>query len=120
MYSDDDIAIVLLNLKGFDLCDYNKAIEPIKIHLFTLGEFAKKLKTEIILQYADRYNTLFWDVMTDTQNILSAYEYVIALGKYKQLVGKFKACGGSIPTEPQIRVANIGRNPNINLLIEEQ
>lgn len=115
VYSDDDIAIVLLNLKGFDLCDYNKAIEPIKIHLFTLGEFAKKLKTEIILQYADRYNTLFWDVMTDTQNILSAYEYVIALGKYKQLVGKFKACGGSIPTEPQIRVANIGRNPNINL-----
>lgn len=114
-YSADYSAIILLNLKGFNICDYSKAIEPIKVHLFTFGEFAAKLKNEIALQYADRYKTLFLDVMTDTQNVLSAYEYVSALGKHKQLLGKFKACGGIKPTEPQIRSVNIGRNPNINL-----
>lgn len=120
VYSDDDIAIVLLSLKGFNPDNYSKAIEPLKIHLYTLGKFAEKLKTEINIQYTERYKTLFLDVMTDTQNVLSVYEYVSALGKYKQQLGRFKACGGTEPTKPQIRTVNIGRNPNINLLIEEQ
>ena len=115
VYSDDDIAIVLLSLKGFNPDNYSKAIEPLKIHLYTLGKFAEKLKTEINIQYTERYKTLFLDVMTDTQNVLSVYEYVSALGKYKQQLGRFKACGGTEPTKPQIRTVNIGRNPNINL-----
>lgn len=115
VYSDDDIAIVLLSLKGFNPDNYSKAIEPLKIHLYTLGKFAEKLKAEINIQYAERYKTLFLDVMTDTQNVLSVYEYVNALGKYKQQLGRFKACGGTEPTNPKIRTVNIGRNPNINL-----
>lgn len=115
VYSDDDIAIVLLSLKEFNLDNYSKAIEPLKIHLYTLAKFAEKLKANIKQQYTERYQTLFLDVMTDAQNVLSAYEYIIALKNYNQQLGKFKACGGTKPIKPQIRAANIGRNPNINL-----
>lgn len=115
VYSDDDIAIVLLSLKEFNLDNYSKAIEPLKIHLYTLAKFAEKLKANIKQQYTERYQTLFLDVMTDAQNVLSAYEYIIALKNYNQQLGKFKACGGTEPIKPKIRAANIGRNPNINL-----
>ena len=57
VYSDDDIAIALLSLKGFNPDNYTKAIEPLKIHLYTLGKFAEKLKAEINIQYAERYET---------------------------------------------------------------
>ena len=40
VYSDDDIAIVLLSLKEFNFDNYSKAIEPLKIHLYTLSFFS--------------------------------------------------------------------------------
>ncbi|MDE6010023.1 MAG: hypothetical protein K2F87_01055 [Muribaculaceae bacterium] len=133
-FSEEQLAAALLDTDIDPEGQPQKALEPLRMHLYQWGVVADELLKDLNKYAAypqenadgqkaytrnsidiKRLKELYLDAITDIQQVIIAYQYTKDLIAYHKQCRAAKWRHGAPPAKPQCRRSTIGRNPNISL-----